>query len=84
MARGGPEKGKYGSIKSSEVKFHPDEPLFLIRATDRFAVHTVIEYARRLQKEGASEEFVDDIFNVAMKIAEWQRENPELVQEVWD
>lgn len=77
------EKGKYGTIKSSTTKFHKDEPLFLIRSTDPYAVHVVIEYARRLEQEGADPSYTDDIFDVAMRIAEWQRENPELVKDVF-
>lgn len=77
------DKGLYGTIKSSTTKFHRDEPLFLIRAADPYAVHIIIEYARRLEREGADASFTDDIFDQAMKIAEWQRENPELVDNVW-
>lgn len=84
MARGVPEKGKYGTIKSSTTKFNNNEPLFLLRATDPFAVHLIVEYARRLEREGASKDFVDDIVDVAMRMAEWQRDNPELVTSVWD
>lgn len=77
-------KGKYGTIKSSTTKFHKDEPLYLIRASDPYAVHVIIEHARRLEHEGAAPSYTDEIFDQAMKIAEWQRENPELVKEIWD
>jgi hypothetical protein len=68
--------GKYGTIKSSTTTFHRDEPLFLLRGTDPFAVPMIVEYARRLERAGAEKDYVDDIVDVAMRMAEWQRDNP--------
>lgn len=78
------ESTKYGKITSSKVKFKPDEPVFLIRATDPFATTTVIEYARRCEKEGTEKKLVDEAFDHAMRIAEWQRHNPDLVKALPD
>lgn len=66
------------------VEHHPGEPLAVIRGCDPFAVHVLIEYARRLERVGAASTLPDKIFDQAMKIAEWQRENPELVTDVYE
>lgn len=78
------DEGKYGKITSSEVKFHPGEPVFLLRATDPFAANLVIEYARRCEREGCDKQHIDNAFDHAMRIAAWQRENPELVKPLPD
>lgn len=77
-------EGKYGTITASEKKFHPGEPVFLIRGTDPFAAHSIIDYARRCQSAGCPAEHVDAAFDQAMKIADWQRENPEKVKALPD
>lgn len=74
------ERGKYGAIVASKKKFHPGEPVFLIRATDPFATNTIIEYARRCEREGCEKSMVDEAFDHAMRVAEWQRDNVELVK----
>lgn len=79
-----PPPGKYGEIKTQHKKFHPGEPVFLIRGTDPFATKAIIDYARRCQAEGASQGHVDEVFDHAMRVAEWQRENPELVKPLPD
>lgn len=75
---------KYGKITASGKEFAPDEPVFLLRATDPFATNTVIEYARRCEREGCERSHVDAAFDHAMRIAEWQRDNPELVKALPD
>lgn len=70
---------RFGEVKSSKVKFNPGEPVFVVRGTDPFATSTIIDYARRCEREGAAREVVDDAFDHAMRVAEWQRQNPELV-----
>jgi hypothetical protein len=79
-----PSNGRFGDIKSSKKKFHTGEPVFLIRGTDPFAANTVIEYARRCEREGADPAIVNDAFDHAMRVAEWQRQNPELVKPLPD
>lgn len=76
--------GKYGEIKTERKKFHAGEPIFLIRSTDPFATQAIIDYARRCEREGASRQMVDEVFDHAMRVAEWQRENPELVKPLPD
>lgn len=75
---------KYGQITASEKEFHPGEPVFVLRATDPFAVHAIIEYARRCERQGADKAHVNGVFDHAMTVAEWQRDNPELVKPLPD
>lgn len=76
--------GKYGEIKTERKKFHPGEPIFLLRSTDPFAPQAIIDYARRCERDGAAKAMVDEVFDHAMRVAEWQRENPELVKPLPD
>jgi hypothetical protein len=78
------ESSKYGKITSSEKEFEVGEPIFLIRATDPFAAHAIIEYARRCERQGADADHVNSAFDHAMAVAEWQRDNPEKVKPVPD
>lgn len=78
------ESEKYGVISSSKKEFHDGEPVFLIRATDPIATHAIIEYARRCERAGCTPEHVDAAFDHAMRIGEWQRENPEKVKALPD
>jgi hypothetical protein len=71
---------RYGNITSSNVKFHAGEPVFLIRGTDPLAAKAMIDYARQAEKDGAAKAAVDEVFDHAMLIASWQRNNPELVK----
>jgi hypothetical protein len=71
---------RFGSITSSKVKFHNGEPVFLIRGTDPLAAKTMINYARQAERDGADKGVVDEIFDHAMTIAEWQRHNSDLVK----
>lgn len=75
--------GTFGQVTASEVRFHPDEPVFILRAADPYAVQALIEYARRMEREGCQKARVDAAFDEAMRMAVWQRESPELVEEVW-
>jgi len=70
---------RFGEVKSSRVKFHSGEPIFVVRGSDPFATGTIIEYARRCEREGAAREVVDEVFDLAMRVAEWQRQHPDLV-----
>ncbi len=73
---------RFGEVKSSKIKFHNGEPVVVIRGTDPLASNTMIDYARRAERDGCAKEVVDEMFDHAMTIAEWQRHNPELVKPV--
>lgn len=78
------ESDKYGKVTASKKKFHEGEPIFIIRATDALGPATVIDYARRAVKAGCDEALVDGAFDHAMKLADWQRDNPEKVKPIPD
>lgn len=73
-------EGKYGLITASRKKFHPGEPVFLLRATDRKAPEAIYHYAILCKQIGCSEEHVDAALSHGDRIREWQLQNPELVK----
>lgn len=73
---------RFGEVKSSKVKFHNGEPVVVIRGADPLASKAMIHYARLAEQTGTEKEVVDELFDHAMTIAEWQRNNPELVKPV--
>lgn len=78
---GGAEKlGKYGAIFSTKKKFHPGEPVFLIRATDPLAYKLVQEYAERCMVAGCDAAHIKAAFDHAARIFDWQQQNPILVK----
>jgi hypothetical protein len=72
--------GKYGVILSQHKKFHPDEPVFLFRATDPDAPAAVRDYAARCVQRGCSAEHVDACYAHAARIEAWQAAHPDLVK----
>lgn len=80
-AFGGAEKpGKYGAIFSTRKKFHRDEPVFLIRATDPLAYKLVLEYGERCMVAGCDDAHIRAAFDHAARIFDWQQKNPSLVK----
>lgn len=77
-------ESKYGEITASDKDFHPGEPLFILRATDPLAVPAIIDYGKRCQRSGASEDHTDAVFERAMEVGAWQRANPEKVKAIPD
>lgn len=73
-------EGKYGTIYSSNKRFHPGEPVFIIRATDRNAVRGIMDYAARCITEGCTGEHVEACVTHALRIRDWQTKHPELVK----
>jgi hypothetical protein len=76
--------GKYGVIVAEKKQFHPDEPLFLIRATDPDAVQILREAARLYLTRGSPLEQVRATREAAERIAVWQAANPDLVKKAAD
>ncbi len=73
-------EGKYGRIRADKKNFHPDEPVFLFRATDRLAPAAIIQYAIACREAGCSPEHVKACLEHAKRVQEWQRDHPELVK----
>lgn len=73
-------EGKYGTITASNKAFHPDEPVFLIRATDRKAAETIRHYIWLCEKMGCTFEHIDAAEKHLEQIQDWQEANPTLVK----
>jgi hypothetical protein len=73
-------EGKYGVITARRKAFHPGEPVFIIRATDRNAVAAVIDYASACANDGCDALHVKAAVDHAYRIREWQENNPTLVK----
>ena len=71
---------KYGRITAENKVFHDDEPLFVLRATDRNVVETILEYATICHAAGCSEAHVQGVKAQAEAILKWQSMHPELVK----
>lgn len=80
----GATEGKYGTIYCSGKTFHPDEPVFLFRATDPFTHDAIMEYVEYCRKNGCSREHVETAFAHANRILAWQQAHPELVKRLPD
>ena len=72
--------GKYGHITAEHKQFHPDEPLFLLRATDRHAPETIRMYADLCEDKGCTPEHVDAAYRHAERMENWQAANSDLVK----
>lgn len=72
--------GKYGEITAERKTFHPGEPVFLLRATDRLAGVAIRYYAHVCTSEGCDEEHVAAAYGHAERIEAWQAQNPDLVK----
>jgi len=76
----GAYEAKYGWIQSTVKKFHPNEPIFILRATDPLASLAVALYAQLCQSTGCDLTHVADTHKQASRIKAWQEENPTLVK----
>lgn len=73
-------EGKYGRITTEHKQFHQDEPIFLFRATDPLAPTAIRFYAHLADYAGCADEHIQAAFAHAERIAQWQRDHPELVK----
>lgn len=74
-------EGKYGEITSSKKKFHPGEPVFLLRAQDPLAPEAIVFYADICQQEGCHPAHVEAARNHAQRIVDWQKAHPMRVKD---
>jgi hypothetical protein len=63
----------YGDLPPVEHPIGENEPVFLLRAKDRFAPEVVDEYARRCSDAGLP--IAQVVFETADSICAWQREH---------
>lgn len=57
-----------------------DEPIFTLRAQDRFSWETVQHWIRVARVHGVNKEKIEDALLVAGQIAAWQSEHPDKVK----
>lgn len=73
-------QGKYGRVTTSRKVLHPDEPVFILRATDRQAPGTVEDYAFRCEAAGCDKHHVRSAVERAEHMRAWQAMHPNLVK----
>lgn len=70
--------------RDSEIKSIlgiPDsEPIFILRAQDKLAIHVIQEYAAMADEVGIPATFVEDVEDDVMAFTMWQKENPDRVK----
>ncbi len=69
----------YDPIQDPRGIIPPDEPVFLLRGQDTYAYRVVEFYADMLHSHGLSSDFVRNVRNQAMRMANWlPRKSPDL------
>jgi hypothetical protein len=77
-------EGKYGEITAEKKQFHPNEPVFLLRATDPLAPAAIFDYWAACKRAGCSADHCKAAHDHAHRILDWQRDHPELVKKLPD
>lgn len=69
--------GKFQNIALNEghTPLAPDEPVFVLRAKDRFMPDMLLIYAQMCEAAGSPEEHVDAARQHRLEAIEWQRHN---------
>ena len=67
-------RADYNRIQDPEGKIGTDEPVFLVRAQDRFAPHMVLDYAARLDESGLGA-MAEGCRRHAGAMFEWQQQH---------
>lgn len=73
-------EGKYGAITASGKQFLPDEPLFILRATDPLTPQAIRQYADLCEECGCDPAHIVTARQHAERIRLWQWENPQHVK----
>lgn len=69
---------KYGKIDIPNIS--DDEPIFILRAKDKLAFTTLLEYERLAMRRGAGDipqQFMDNLEQVIDRFEKWAEENPD-------
>jgi hypothetical protein len=75
-----PSENKYGQITTERGNIPPDEPVFLLRAQDPFAVPAIQAYYDRCFDANCDPAHLDGIIAAQDAVARWQGENPDRVK----
>jgi hypothetical protein len=57
-----------------------DEPIFILRAQDKAALPTLIDYEDEADHKGASDEFYNSLEPIYEDFRKWQADNPDKVK----
>lgn len=69
-------------VKTSTVELIPrDEPVFLFRARDKFALATLQYYCERCAIDGCTDEHMEGIHEAAEAFAEFAEKHPERMKQ---
>ncbi len=71
---------KYGEITTTKGRFHPGEPLFVLRAQDRCAAAIIGLYAQLCEINNCPAAHVVAVNAVAETFTRWKEDNPALVK----
>lgn len=71
---------KYGKVYAEKKEFHPDEPVFILRAQDLFAAAAIDDYAERCANAGCSLSHCKEAAVAAAEFRDWQLKNKNLVK----
>ena len=71
----------YDRIQDPEGKIGADEPVFLVRAQDEFAPHTVLDYAARCEVRGLPE-MAEQLRQHAGAMFRWQEQHGKKLPDV--
>lgn len=74
------KSGKYGIITTTGKALHPDEPVFLLRATDPLAPAAIKAYAQQCMYAGCDNAHVIAVLEHEDAVRRWQADNPSLVK----
>lgn len=70
--------GKYGGISIPGIP--DDEPIFILRAQDRAANETILDYEQNAKDEGATPQFLDGVQDALAKFEQWQGSHPDALK----
>lgn len=66
--------------QSTLNKAAPDEPLFILRPTDRNAPAMILHWIQLSAASGVPNEKLQSAFDQFKEISDWQKDHPELVK----
>lgn len=71
---------KYGSVWAENKAFHQDEPVLVLRASDRLAPAAIRAYAELCEAAGVPNDHTCVTLETAQVFLDWQQKNAKLVK----
>ncbi|WP_372775637.1 hypothetical protein [Mangrovibacterium sp.] len=66
-------RADYNRIQDPENKIPANEPVFLLRAQDKFAPELLLRWAAKLRLDGGQPAMAEMVENHAQEMIEWQK-----------